>query len=272
MPLRFSPFFLLSALVLSIWMEGIHAHHDSRAVASPSIYVTDTLWKQVAEFLLPNDHPIKERLDEIFIRSRATCNIEAMIAAGFERAKPQHHTRIIVTRHSNLQGYVFKTYLDNEPYHSGNPEHYYWIKRATGARLIQNSIRIHHYEHLFKVPNKWIYLLPDEPSPPAGSIRKKFILVEEDMELIAPKLNKKKWGSDEVTEELLHALYTISSELGLFDCTKVDNCPFSEDGRVAFIDTQSYHKKRVKYHKLTRYLSPPMRTYWKKLIKSNKPL
>jgi hypothetical protein len=48
----------------------------------------------------------------------------------------------------------------------GRPEHYYWIKQVRRARLVQESIRAHNYQHLLKVPEKWIYLLPDEPSPP----------------------------------------------------------------------------------------------------------
>jgi hypothetical protein len=69
-----------------------------------------------------------------------------------------------------------------------------------------------------------------------------------------------------VTPELLKALYTVITELGLFDCAKPANCPISKDGRVAFVDTQSYHSKKVKYHKLTHFLSPNMRQYWLSLI------
>lgn len=260
-------FFLMVGLAL-ICTRVIYADHDSNAQTTPSIHVSEALWGEVTEFLLPNEHPVKGQLDEIFLTSRAIINRQSMVEAGFDDAKPQHHTRIIVTRHPKLKGYIIKAYLDDEDYHSGHPEQYFWIKRATGARLIQNSIRAHQYEHLFKVPKKWIYLLPDEPSPPRDYLRKIFILVEEDMDLLDEKQNMAKWGSDEVTKELLKALYTITTELGLFDCTKLDNCPFSKDGRVAFIDTQSYHKSYVKYHKLTPHLNPSMRSYWKKLIKN----
>lgn len=235
---------------------------------NPSIYVSDEVWMEVRDFLMPKNHPIKKQLDQIFSRSRALCDKESMKLAGFYPAKPQHHTKIIVTTHPELTGYVIKAYLDDQEYHSNKPEHYFWIKRSKGARLIREFITTQKYENYFKVPKKWIYLLPDEPSPPSNYLRKMFILVEEDMELVDKKTNKKLWGSECVTEELLTALFTITTELGLFDCTKPDNCPFSIDGKVAFIDTQSYHKRHVKYHKLTPYLSPPMQIYWQELIKN----
>ena len=247
--------------------QGIQAEQERPPNENPSIYVSKEVWEQVRDYLMPNDHPIKEKLDQIFLRSRALVDKKSMKAAGFAAAKPQHHTQIIVTRHPELKGYVIKAYRDDQDYHSGKPEHYFWIKRAIGAQLIQESITAHKYEHLFKVPKKWIYVLPDNPPPSPNYLRKMFILVEEDMELMDNKRNKKIWGSKWITQELLQALYTIATELGLFDCTKPSNCPFSIDGRVAFIDTQSFHKKRVKYHNLTPYLSPSMRSFWEELIK-----
>ncbi len=250
---------------LEALLESIEKTDFNLEVINPSLYVTNTLWANIQDYLIPYDHPAKIKLDEIFSASRALYNMHSMIAAGFEAAKPQHHSQIIVTRHPELRGYVIKAYLDEQEYHSGKPEYYFWIKRIIGSRLIKNLIESHKYEHLIKVPKKWIYLLPDEPSPPDGSLRKMFILVEEDMDIYPDKRNEKLWGSSAVTKELLKALFTITTELGLFDCAKPANCPIAKDGKVALIDTQSYFAKRVKYHKLTPYLSPSMKRYWLKL-------
>jgi len=233
---------------------------------SPSQYVSNKVWNQVYDLQIPTNHPVKTILDTIFSTSRALCDLQSMEAAGFEPAIPQHHTQIIVTKHPALKGYVIKAYLDVQEYHSGKPEHYFWVKRIKGAQLIKQSIKDHHYEHLLKVPQKWIYLLPDEPSPPPGYLRKMFILVAEDMNIYDAQTNEALWGSSLVTKELLKALYTVITKLGLFDCAKPANCPISSDGRIAFVDTQSYHAKHVKYQKLTPYLSPEMKRYWLKLI------
>lgn len=241
--------------------------HQAVVGTNPSRYVSAEAWQQVQPYLMPNDHPAKERLDQIFSTSRAFCDQKSMEAAGFDPAEPQHCTQIIVTRHPLLKGYVIKAYLDEQPYRKDRPEYIYWIWRATGAQLIRQAIADHNYDHLFKVPQKWIYLLPDEPSPPPGYLRKMFILVEEDMDIFNDKTNEKLWRSPFVTKERLKALYTIVTELGLFDCAKPSNCPFSKDGRNAFVDTQSYYKSHVRYSKLTPYLSSPMKSYWRKLIK-----
>jgi hypothetical protein len=244
--------------------------HQTAEGTNPSRYVSAEAWQQVQPYLMPDDHPAKERLDQIFSTSRAFCDQKSMEAAGFDPAKPQHCSQIIVTRHPHLKEYVIKAYLDEQPYRKDRPEYYYWIARATGAQLIRQAIADHNYGHLFKVPQKWIYLLPDEPSPPPGYLRKMFILVEEDMEIFNDRINEKLWRSRWVTKERLKALYTIVTELGLFDCAKPSNCPFSKDGRNAFVDTQSYDKGFVRYEKLTPYLSSSMQQYWRKLIKQGK--
>ena len=108
-------------------------------------------------------------------------------------------------------------------------------------------------------------MLPEDPSPPKQFIRKDFILVEEDMNLLDKESNLAMWKSDSITEELLDALYHLLEELGLNDCAKPDNAPFSSDGRIAFIDTETHHSWPVNYSKLTPHLSPEMKTHWKHL-------
>lgn len=259
--------FLIVGFML-IFTDAMRA--DQEALVNSSIYVSDGVWAGVKDYLIPNEHPIKGTLDQIFSRSRALSDKESMVAAGFAPAVTQKHTGIIVTRHPELQGYVIKAYLDKEPYHDGKPEHHFWIKRVKGAQLVRASIAAHHYESIFKVPKKWIYLLPDEPSPPHRYLRKMFILVEEDMDLLDDKTNEQVWGSRWVTEDLLDALFTLTTEVGLADCTKPQNCPFSIDGKVAFIDTQTFNTDYVKYQRLTPFLSSPMRDYWKKITKGKK--
>ena len=248
--------------------HGITAEEVKIENEIPSTYVSREVWMAVQEYLMPDDHPIRKKLDQIFSSTRALSDAKSMKIAGFDRAKPQPHTGIIVTRHPELPGYVIKAYRDDCELFDGRPEYHFWIKRARGARKIQAFITAHKYDHYFKVPKKWIYLLPDEPSPPSKYLRKNFILVAEDMDIYGDKKTKQLWGSDRVTKDLLDAFYNITTELGLADCAKPANCPFSRDGRIAFVDTQiSNNRGYVKYDRLTPYLSSPMRDYWKKLTK-----
>lgn len=248
-------------------MEAIHRESMN---SCPSVYVSHKIWKDVEEYLMEEDHPIKERLDLIFSTTRALCDQESMEAAGFKVLPPQHHTHMIVAKHPMLEGYVIKAYYDEQPYFKGRPEHFYWIRRIKGAKLISKYIKNHSYDSFFKVPKKWIYLLPDEPSPPKHYLRKLFILIAEDMGLYDDETNKKLWGSTWVTKQMLKTLYAITTDLGLLDSAKPANCSFSLDGKAAFIDTELYHRSHVRYDKLTLFLSPPMQEFWKDLTENSK--
>lgn len=237
----------------------------SFASECPSKLVSPKVWNLVQPYLMKEDHPIKPTLDAIVSKSSVFYDLHSMTKGGFDSAIPQHYTRIIVTRHPQLKGYVIKAYLDVQKYHNEKPEYYYWIKRVQGSRLIQSTIKKNHYEHLIKVPKKWIYLLPDHPPRSLKGKRKMFILVEEDMDILSDSVSKKMWGSEVVTEELLKALHTIIVKHKFSDCAKPANCPFSRDGRVALVDTQSFNREHYGLFKLNPYLSPKMKLFWKSL-------
>ncbi len=223
----------------------------------------------IDEYLIPDDHPAKKVLDVITKEQKGSVfhDLDSMTMAGFDYADPQPTTGIIVTRHPCLQGYVIKAYLDTQEYYAGRPESYYFEKRAEGADLIRLAIAEYNYDHLLKVPKKWIYKLPKAAYRPlpANCKPKQYILIEDDMDILSDEENKEMWKSTRATRELLDAIYTVVTKYRFRDCTKPANCPFTKDGRVAFVDTQSFYKKKVGYKKLTRYLSPEMQQYWKSL-------
>lgn len=222
-------------------------------------------WKEIKPYLIPNNHPIKKRLDAIFSQSRVLADWDSLMAAGFSALPPQPNTQIIVAKHPDLPGYVIKTYLDTQAYFRNRPEDYHWIRRIRGARLIQKYLKKYRYRNLLKVPKKWIYLLPTHPSFPQHQLQKKTLLIAEDMEIFDEKTNEALWGSEQVTTELLDALYKITTDLGLRDSAKPSNCSFSKDGKAAFVDTEIYHRNGVRYDKLTPHLSPTMRAYWEEM-------
>lgn len=232
-------------------------------------YVSEEIWDKVSPYFLPEDHPLKEKLDEIFTKSRAIVGIESMKKAGFGKVAPQKYTQVVVARHEAVEGYIFKIYLDAQRYHKKKTEWYYWIKRITGARAIQQMIDEKGWHDIFKVPKKWVYPLPCDPCPPKDFVRKNFILVEEDMDIVDNKTNYDLWGSEIITHEILDHMYYMTTELGLWDCAKPDNAPFSRDGRIAFVDTQSVYEWPIRYDKLTSHLNKENKAYWKELIKKN---
>jgi hypothetical protein len=234
---------------------------------SPNPYVKDKDWKKVEPFLMPDDHPIKQQLDDFFSQSRAILSIKTMEKAGFENVFSQEHSHIVVTKHPEFPGYIFKIYLDAHRYYLNKPEFFFYILRAQGAQKIQKLLDEKDWNAYIKVPKKWIYALPIEPSPPEELIRKNFILVEEDMDIYNTSMTAKMWGSDYITPDLLYKFYFVLEELGLSDCSKPQNAPFSKDGRIALIDTQSHDVWPVTYYNLEPFLNSKMKSYWKKLTR-----
>lgn len=216
----------------------------------------------VASYLMPEDHPIKAPLDSLFASSRVIFSMDTLVKAGFRKTAPRKFTKLLVTSHPAFQGYIFKLYLDVQRFHKDLHEYTFWVMRCRGAEKIREQIQEHGLGSMFKVPRKWIYALPKKPAPPEGYYTKYYILVEEDMGVVSDRENESLWASDYVTPDLLDGLYHILRSVGLHDCIKPDNIPFSSDGKVAFIDTQTFDAK-VEFGEFTRCLSPANQVYWR---------
>jgi hypothetical protein len=218
-------------------------------------------------YVMPADHPIKPTLDALFQSTRATFNLDSLVAAGFNRTKPRKTTKLCVTKHPDIPGYVFKFFLDFQ-YFFYDPEYAIWVDRINTVNKIREEIIARGLQAKFKVPHKWIYVLPTTPKVAKGYAAKEYILVAEDMDLISENENEALWKSDFITEELLTDLYSLVSDLGLRSFTKPENIPFSNDGTIAFIDTQ-FMNCDVEFEELTQYLSPTNQAIWKRIYKNS---
>lgn len=217
-----------------------------------------------ASYYLSDTHPLKQTLDVLFSTSRVLLNEKSMKNAGFIISKPRPFTNLIIASHPALPGYIFKLYLDAQRLHKHKPELDFWMMRIQGALAVRYTIETFQLQNLVKVPQKWLYQLPKKPKGKKGYTKRQYILVEEDMDLVSSEDNERLWKSDYITPDLLDAIYIILSNVGLRDCTKPDNLPFSRDGRVSFIDTQS-HGEKVQFKRLESWLSPLNKQYWSKL-------
>lgn len=232
--------------------------------------VSKEAWNAVGPYLLPENHPIKPKLDRMFSEQRVILNPDSFRAAGFKRYKPGRVSRILASGHPNLQGYFIKAFPDSDTVIK-----FEWRKlvhRVVGSNAVRECIRKRRFGKKFKVPHKWIYPLPEHPSPPKNSnyARKNFILVAEDMRIYEHNENNKKY-KNEMTKELLNCLYIILEDVGLYDSVYAFNVPFCKDGKLAFIDTEWHHRWPVPYKKFSRYFSKDMKKYWEKLIENKGP-
>lgn len=231
------------------------------------LYVFSFDSQKFKDYELPQDHPVKSFLDRLFQKSRFIKNPDTLNRAGFTCSGPRKHTGLIVAKHPETPGYIYKIYTDVQEFHKRAPEYELWLLRIEGARRIRDYIDARGWNSDFKVPYKCVYVIPKGTSRADGYYEKRTILVEEDMELLKEKKNLERWRSDAVTPELLDKVYAILTDIGLRDCAKPDNIPFSVDGRIAFIDTQTFGAPEVPYHRLEHYLNKSNRQYWKALTK-----
>lgn len=223
--------------------------------------VSEEVWQQIHPFLLPDNHPIKKSLDQIFRQSRVLESTSMMKLAGFDLITHTQNSMKIAS-HPRLKGYLIKAYLDSE----NVQEWLLWKRRIEGAQVIQKSIDQHGFGAIMKVPKKWIYPLPPKPKSKAAHPRQ-FILVVEDMRLLSNKKNLAAYKK-KITPEKLDALYILFTENLLIDSVFADNVPFSKDDKIAFIDTEHFNDttQPLRLYRFAQYLSPQMHAYWEALL------
>ena len=253
---------IFSFLILGYFASG---HSNSlQLISYPNFYenplLTERMRKLMAPHLLPPDHPIKEKLDAIFSKSRAIQNQKALTDAGFIILGARPISFIIVARHPEVPGYIFKLYLDTELRKKKEVAHWEWLtRRCVGAKKIKATIKKHKLKY-FTVPDKWLYILPQyplsqEPNP------QPFILVETYLDL--HKDSERIWKT-RVEPKHLDELYIIydsgygSSEVG-------KNVPYTKKGKFAFVDTES-PKRKPRLKRVKKYLSRDMQHYWDNYI------
>lgn len=234
---------------------------------SKPAHIEQSVWNEVSPYLMPDDHPIKAKLDKFFGTNRITLNTTTLAQAGFKNTKAGDFSHVVVSKHSKFKAYIFKLYTDDQREECDWQQ---WVKRAAGARDTQQAINKYGYQNFFVVPKKWIYVLPATPNPPAGYVRKNFILVAENMHIMSRNQNKSMWRTS-ITEKHLDAFFTILKEVGLWDSIWPFNSPFTRTGKIAFIDLERNHESNVPYDRLLTYLSPKMQAHWKVLIANNGP-
>lgn len=229
-------------------------------------YISDEAWEAAKPYLLAENHPIRPKLDRIFSKRRVMYSSGSFKASGFKRSHQGRVSHILASGHPHLEGFFVKGFPDTDLAITND-----WkklIHRIVGANCVRECIANHGWEKKFKVPQKWLYPLPSEPSPPESSkvLRKTFVLIAEDMRILEHEKNNKLY-KHKMDKKTIDMLFTILQEVGLYDSVYPFNVPFCKDGRLAFIDTEHHHRWPVAFHRFTKYFSKSAAQYWEKLIK-----
>ncbi len=217
---------------------------------------------QIMPFLLPLDHPMKAKLDAIFLRSRAVESERTLVDAGFEViAGPMPNSYIMVVRHPEVPGYVFKLYLDSEKRIRKNIPHWVWLaRRCAGARKIKKVIQAKKIKY-FSVPDKWLYALPVYPFS-SSSDPELVILMATDMELESLETTEQVWKNG-IERKHLKELHAILKERygGNSIVNLSANVPYCKNGKFAFTDTEDL-RGHIRWDYVNKYLSKEMSHYW----------
>lgn len=222
--------------------------------------ISEAIWQDAQPYLLPYDHPIRTKLDKLFKEARVIENTESLKAAGFTTSKPGKWSKTVVSKHKHIKGYYFKFFTDNRK----EDDYPILKKRVVASHCVQAAIDRHGFQKLLKVPQKWLYPLPEKPDPISTKHKKSFILIAEDCHILSSKDNKSYWRQFENKEQLT-ALYIILQEEGLLDSIYPFNIPFNHQGQICFIDLEFHHDWPVPFNNLSSSLSSDMRAHWRAL-------
>lgn len=228
-------------------------------------YISSSARELIRPYLMPADHPMRANMDNIFTRARVTLNEKSFSKAGFTILYNQPRSMILVGRHLLLQNYLIKANLDITCEEKLNEPAWKWlVYRCIGAEKIRNVINDNNLEYCV-VPNKYLYPLPLEPSPPKSKKydRKIVVLLVDDMHIVDSKTNLLYWKTI-ITPEYLNELYTVISQAN-GRSYRADNIPFTVDRKIAFVDTE-YPTAQPDYNHIKKYLSDDMRLYWEEIV------
>jgi hypothetical protein len=222
---------------------------------------------KIADYLIPLNHPVKATLDSIFSQSRVLENERTLVAAGFDvLVPPLASSYIIVARHPEMPGYVFKLHLDSETRSRKQLPHWIWlVGRCAEAKKIRKTIKRKNIRY-FSVPDKWIFVPPFYPYSNALNPQP-IIIVETDMELVSKEETEQMWKKRIKRKHLDELHYIIKHGYGGNSVLYlVNNVPFTKNNTFAFIDTEGPQSDHLNLKFIKRYLSKEMQDYWDCLI------
>ena len=170
--------------------------------------------------------PIFPRLGDLFTDPKMFRSFDHFSSAGFALVEHAPH-KIMAGSHKRARGYLFKKYDNDSP---GQTQLRNYMHRIEGSRLIRTFIVEHGFSRV-TAPKKWLYELP--PSFP-----ERYLLVVETVELVSrldTEAAYRRIGTKQM-QELATILYYFR---GLNSTPS--NLPFTEEGKIAFIDTERWH-------------------------------
>ena len=173
--------------------------------------------------------PIFSLIGDLFTDPKMFSSFDRFRSAGFDLVD-HAETKIMSGSHKRAKGYLFKKYNNDKP---GKKQIKNYMRRIEGARLLRTFIAERSFQHVV-APHKWLYELPE-------SFPERYLIVADKLDLLSDDATRRKY--DRIREEQMKELATVLFYFrGLNSWTK--NLPFTEDGKIAFIDTERWHRDK----------------------------
>lgn len=192
---------------------------------------------KVEDCLLPEDHPLHDRLANLFKNPQIFKSNEHLRRAGFQPLNRESRP-IMVARHAVIENYLIKKFKTGQTLRYKEINNY--LDRISAARALHHFIKLNHLEHIV-VPQKWLYPLPKRFSD-SKSGKRMYVLIVEDMDICS--------GGDDPNGEIGRRYSNMSFEILRELCivlyyfrgldSNVFNIPFTHQNKIAFVDTEKW--------------------------------
>lgn len=199
--------------------------------------------------------PIWSLLPELFTDPKMFRSFDRFGYAGFSLVDHAPH-KIMAGKHKLAKGYLFKKYDDDW---STDDQLRNYMRRIEGARLIRSFIAERGFARV-SAPKKWLYELP-------VSFPVRYLLVAEKIDLVSKIETARRYAriGKEQTRELATMLYYFR---GLN--STASNLPYTEEDKIAFIDTERWHHDKDLLHHIGDSLPADRRSEAKSVFKELK--
>lgn len=227
--------------------------------------ISEEIRAEVADSLLPGNHPSKSSIDRLFRSGPVMADEDAWYAAGFRYSDQGVSKKgLAIGWHPELPGSIIKGFYDQ----AGDKHSRYWLNYVISAVKLRKHIVDFSFRYLC-IPEKWLYPIPValtlEENKSSQSYQNPFILVADKLKLLDPEENLRAFKED-MTVEVLEELASVIA-LGLPQ-VDLEALRFCSDGKLSIVDTAELLKDRrqADFNGILPYLSEEMRERWKNLI------
>jgi hypothetical protein len=179
--------------------------------------------------------PIVDQLGELFEDPKMFGSFRRFGEAGFRLVDHPPH-KIMIGRHKRAKGYLFKKYNNDK---DDDDQLRNYMHRIEGARCMRTFIAERGFTSVV-APKKWLYELPSRfPS--------RYLLVVEKMDIVPALDNVRRYAR--IKEDQLRELATMLYYFRGLN-SWIANLPYTDEGQIAFIDTERWHHDKELLRKI----------------------